>query len=120
MPTLSQAQNEALVRLLIAARYQDKKLSALEQEDFDKHLEQLNWQGHADAGTFALRESSNVRKLLADANGLAAFIELQVVTFKTPEEKEQCLKSLAELLASDQLADSENTFLQQVEAALKR
>lgn len=121
MTSLTQAQNEALVRLLIAARYQDKKLSNLEQVEFDKHLEALAWQGSPDITTFALREASSIRKMLSEpSSSQEAFIELQVVEFSSPSDKETCLKTLAEVLASDQLADSENAFLKQVEAALKK
>ncbi|MFZ1388117.1 MAG: hypothetical protein WAS34_12130 [Thiolinea sp.] len=50
-----QAQNEALVRLMLLARYQDKKLSLSEQDAFNRSLQKIAWSSVTDVSMFTMR-----------------------------------------------------------------
>lgn len=55
MVVLTQAQNEAIVKLMLLARYQDKKLSLTEEAQFNQYLNELNWQAVTAVDTYAMR-----------------------------------------------------------------
>lgn len=67
MVVLTQAQNEAIVKLMLLARYQDKELSLTEEAQFNQYLNELNWQAVTAVDTYAMRETTAVRKALDNA-----------------------------------------------------
>lgn len=77
MVVLTQAQNEAIVKLMLLARYQDKKLSLTEEAQFNQYLNELNWQAVTAVDTYAMRETTAVRKALDSAESTQAFMAQQ-------------------------------------------
>lgn len=113
-----QIQNEALVRLMLLARYQDKKLSLSEQDAFNRSLQKLEWHSVTDVSMFTMREIATVRKALEAPERTESFINTQCAFFKTVEAKNECLGILKQIAAADKTDLRESQFLHQVEAAL--
>lgn len=113
-----QIQNEALVRLMLLARYQDKKLSLSEQDAFNRSLQKLEWHSVTDINMFTMREIAAVRKALETPEKTEAFISKQCVFFTNSDAKNTCLTVLKQIAAADKSDPRENQFLQQVELAL--
>lgn len=118
MTTLTQAQSEALVKLLLIARYQDKKLSLLEEDAFNQRLAGLPWQSATAIDTYAARELTAVRKALDTPETTQAFVNKQAIAFDSTQAKNACLQALNSVLAADGLEVAENQFLQQVKHTL--
>lgn len=113
-----QTQNEALVRLMLLARYQDKKLSLSEQDAFNRSLQKIEWHSVTDITLFTMREIASVRKALETPEKTEAFIQQQCVSFNSSETKNQCLAVLRQIAAADKHDPRESQFIHQVEAAL--
>lgn len=113
-----QVQNEALVRLMLLARYQDKKLSLSEQDAFNRNLNTLAWHSVTDINMFTMREIAAVRKALETPDRMESFINQQCRFFNTDEAKNECLNILRQIAAADKTNPREHHLLQQVEAAL--
>ena len=113
-----QLQNEALVRLMLLARYQDKKLSLSEQDAFNRSLQKLAWNSVTDVSMFTMREIPAVRRALEAAEKTESFINQQCALFTTSEAKNECLSVLKQIAKTDKTDPRESQFLQQVEAAL--
>lgn len=113
-----QLQNEALVRLMLLARYQDKKLSLSEQDAFSRNLHKLAWHSVTDVNMFTMREIAAVRKALETSDKTEAFINQQCRFFTTGEAKQECLSILRQIAAADKTDSREHQFLHQVEIAL--
>ncbi|WP_298609310.1 hypothetical protein [uncultured Thiothrix sp.] len=113
-----QTQNEALVRLMLLARYQDKKLSLSEQDAFNRSLQKIEWHSVTDVTMFTMREIASVRKALETPEKTETFIQQQCVLFTNSEAKNQCLAVLRHIAAADKNDLRENQFIHQVEAAL--
>lgn len=113
-----QTQNEALVRLMLLARYQDKKLSLSEQDAYNRSLQKIEWHSVTDVTMFTMREIASVRKALETTEKTEAFIHQQCLSFTSPEAKNQCLIVLKQIAAADKSDPRENQFIHQVEAAL--
>ena len=113
-----QTQNEALVRLMLLARYQDKKLSLSEQDAFNRSLQKIEWHSVTDITLFTLREIASERKDLETPEKTETFIQQQCVLFNSSEAKNQCLAVLRQIAAADEHDPRESQFIHQVEAAL--
>ncbi len=118
MTTLTQTQSEALVKLLLVARYQDKKLSLLEEDAFNQRLVNLPWKSATAIDTYASRELATVRKVVDTAETTQAFVTTQLAAFDADEAKTTCLQALENVLAADGIEAAENQFLQQVKTVL--
>jgi 4-aminobutyrate aminotransferase-like enzyme len=118
MVALTQVQNEAIVKLMLLARYQDKKLSLTEEAQFNQYLNELHWQSVTAVDTYAMRETTVVRKALDSAEATQAFIAQQNQVLNSPEAKQAVLTMVERLLSSDGVADAESQFLQQLKASL--
>ncbi len=119
MATLTQAQNEALVKLLLVARYQDKKLSLMEEEAFKQTLNQLQWAAVIQPETFVSREITAVRKALDNEQSLQDYLATQASVFDSAQAKATCLQLLEKIIDADGVEAAENQYLQQVKASLQ-
>ena len=119
MTTMTQAQNEALVKLMLVARYQDKKLSLSEEAEFNKHLDSLVWEPSINVSAYALSEIANVRRALGDEASAQRFITAQCAQFQTPELKAHCLSVIEAVLAADTISEQEDNFLKKIQIALQ-
>ena len=120
MTQSTQTQNEALVRLMLAARYQDKRLSLIEEEEFQKHLDKLPWESITELDLFVMQESTYVRKALESEDAKQSFLINQCSHFQTPAAKALCMKTIELILESDGVEQRESAFLQQIEAAIEK
>ncbi len=118
MVTLTQAQNEAIVKLMLLARYQDKKLSLTEEAQFTQYLNDLAWQSVTAIDTYAMRETSAVRKALDSAEATQAFMTQQIQVLASDEAQQTAATMLERLVSVDGVVDAENQFLQQFKASL--
>lgn len=113
-----QIQNESLVRLMLLARYQDKKLSLSEQDAFNRSLQKLAWSSVTDVSMFTMREIAGVRKALETSEKTETFINQECKVFTSSEAKNECLNVLKHIATADKSDPHENHFLHQVEMAL--
>jgi hypothetical protein len=113
-----QVQNEALVRLMLLARYQDKKLSLSEQDAFNRNLQKVEWHSVTDVSMFTMREIAAVRKALETPEKMQAFITQQCAYFTSSEAKNDCLRVLKQIASADKTDQRESEFIHYVEHAL--
>lgn len=113
-----QEQNEALIRLMLAARYQDRKLSLAEEDEFLDRLEKIRWESGIELDFFVMKETAVVRKALETDEGMLSFVADQCSRFNSIEEKKICLKTIESLMQSDGIDNRESAFLKLVENAL--
>ncbi|WP_020559652.1 hypothetical protein [Thiofilum flexile] len=115
---MTQVQTEALVRLMLAARYQDKRLSLAEEETFKQLLNTLQWDSMKEIGLFAMRETAVVRNALISEAAFDSFINTQCAVLRNSDLKAQCMEMLEAVIKADGEDSRENVFLQKVSAAL--
>jgi hypothetical protein len=120
MSTETQLRNEALVRLLIAARYLDAKLSLDESESLQQHIDELPWDSGTGKSIFVMRETARIRESLSTDITRQKFLVEQCQFFKAPENKAMLLKMLEAVLFSDGDDTKENRFLAQLESILDK
>lgn len=110
----SQPQNEALVRLLIAARFGDARLSLAEGEDLSKRLSHLAWTSGTGLSVFIGQATADVRKAMAFPAEKTQFLSAQCAAFDTPESRKAAVQQIEGLLQSDGTDARENAFLQDI------
>jgi hypothetical protein len=113
-----QEMNEALIRLMLAARYQDRRITIAEEDEFDSHLESIDWDSGEEIDFFIMKETAVVRKVLESEDLKVSFVRDQCSKFISAEEKQICLKTLEALIRSDGIDIRENDFLKLVENEL--
>ena len=118
MNTWKQNECEAVVRLLLAARYQDGKLSLSEGDALATRLATLPWSSGTSLDLFVQQETARVRQALATADGRASFLHLQCAQFTTAAGKAAALQMVGELLRADGVDTRENEYLRQIEKLL--
>jgi len=120
MNSESQLQSEALIRLLIAARYQDAKLSLTESDAIQRHIDALPWESGTAKSVFVMSETARVREALSTEGARQKFLEEQCAQLKSEDAKYFALKTLGDVMNSDGVDPRENKFLAHVEALLKK
>ena len=118
MSKQTQPQNEALVRLLIAAKYQDKKLSLLEDAEFHKHLERLPWDSGTALSLFVMNETATIREALSSEDSKQKFLAGQCAQFTDSGTKSNALNAIAIVLQADGIDPKESAFLLQLKTIL--
>lgn len=119
MAVLTQEQNEALVRLMIAGRYEDKKLSLLEGSALEARLEQLEWRSGTSRSFFAQQATAVVRKALVDPQGKSDFLKEQCGLFRDDAEaRSVALRIIAEVLGCDGTEGRESVFIGQIRSLM--
>ena len=115
--TMTQAQIEALVRLLLAGRRQDGVVSMKESDEFDAQLAGLPWRAKTDLRFFVITEAARIRNTMALHR--ASFIAEQCAQFHTPDQRAAVIDLLQRVIGADGAAAGENAFLAEVKSALK-
>ena len=113
-----QKQNEALIRLMLAARYQDRKLSLAEEDEFLDRMEKIKWESGIEQDFFVMKETAVVRRALETDESMLSFVADQCSRFNSIEEKKICLKTIESIMQSDGIDNRESAFLKLVENAL--
>ncbi len=119
MALLDQVQNEALIRLMILAKYQDQSLSLLEDETFRAGVEALDWTSGIDSEYFINDAFSRVRQALSTQDGRSRFLREQCACFDTPEKKAYAMQQVVVLIEVDGVDGGEPEFLQTLRQLLQ-
>ena len=111
---MNQAQNEALINLMLAARFSDKKISLSESDAFQKHVDNLAWESGTSRDIFVQQATAAVRKALSAEEATRQFLEKQCGAFLDSEQKRNAFRIIESLALTDGMDPKENKFLMQV------
>ena len=114
----SQEQREALIRLLIASRYEDRLLSEAEAEAFAAHVAQLGWDSVTPVEEFVQIATAEVRQALRDPGTREFFFQSNVDPFVTIEEKTAALDHIHAVLEADGLVPAENKLFSHIRSLM--
>jgi uncharacterized tellurite resistance protein B-like protein len=115
----NQAQNEALVRLMLAAQYADHKLTLSEDDEFQKQLNELAWESGTELDIFVQEATAIVRKALATEETKQRFLTAQCSQFSDPEAKRSVVDRIQRVLQADGIDTEESSLLQQIRGLLQ-
>lgn len=113
----TQEEREALVNLMLLARFSDKTLSIAEMETFEKIVHDMNWQDVISEDSFINEATEKVRFVLRDAGTLESFIQNNCEVF-SDEVKPFVLEKLSHVFLSDGMDDAEEVLFAQIKTAL--
>jgi uncharacterized tellurite resistance protein B-like protein len=114
MSTDTQAQSEALVNLMLAARYADNKISLSEGDAMQKLLDELPWSSGTALSLYVQQATAAVRRALAGEATRQSFVETQCGRFRDPSSRKNVIRGLESLLQADGLDPTESKLLQQI------
>ena len=114
MSEQSQKQNEALIKLLITANYQDGMLTIPENEDFKKRVESLEWDSGTSLELFLDTATSEVRDAITEDEMKVDFVKKQCAVFHDDDAKQFALDQIMGVLTSDGIEQHELAFLREV------
>jgi hypothetical protein len=117
--TMTQAQNEALISLLLAARYSDSKLSLSETDTFQKHVDGLPWDSGTSRDIFVQQATAAVRKALSTEEAMQELLEKQCARFVDAESKRNAFRTIESLMLADDMDSKESKLLLQIRSILK-
>ena len=117
MTTMTQTESEAIIRLLLAGRARDGKVSLPEGDTFEKQIATLPWAGDQDRHFFVVTEAARIRKTMA--THAADFIAEQTAALQTREARATALTLLTTVLAADGMDPRESAFVAAVQKALR-
>ena len=120
MSTLTQPQVESVVRLLIAAVFQDKLVTILENDRLAERLKQLPWDSGTPPDLYAKGETAAVRDALATPAGRKALLRADAALFPDAESQRYLLSQIQRVLDSDTLASEEQQFIDDLKAAFPK
>ena len=119
MKRFTQEQNEAFIRLMLAARYEDLKLSLPESDEIEKQVEGLEWESNTPPDMFVKRATAEVRKALETEETKAEMIKAQCEAFEDSASKAWVMEKIRAVLAADGLDPKENELLKKIRESLK-
>jgi hypothetical protein len=114
---MNQTQLEALVDLLVFATMTDKSFSNLETESLETDLLALPWNSGISVSSY--KNASYARARAASSETAKAnYLKQLCADFDSLEVKRDAVAAIEELLASDAVAASENSFLERLKLEL--
>lgn len=116
MSTITQAESEAIIRLVLAGRRQDGKVSLPEGDTFAQQIAALPWTSETDRQFFVVTEAARIRKTLATRR--EAFVTAQCAALRSAEAQATVLRLLEQILAADGLEARERDFVASIRARL--
>jgi len=116
---LTQEQVQAVVRMMVLAKYEDKTLSLAEDEDLRSRIEAMQWQSGESVDLFIGRATAEVRAAKDDPDARAKFLAAQCALLTESETKQFAIKQLSGVLRSDGMDPEEASLLQEVQQLLK-
>ena len=117
MKHITQSESEAILRLVLAGRCRDGKVSLAEGEVFEQQMAKLPWQAGHDRHFFAVTEAARIRKTMATEGD--AFVADQCAALQSAEAREAALTMLELVLAADGMEARESAFVASVQKALR-
>lgn len=116
----TQEEREALIKLMLVARFTDKKLTLFEQKTFKNILKDVEWQDVISSESFVNEQTSHVRKVVGETQDLHPFVTEQCQFFKDDEAKQMVLKKVGNVMRSDGLVESEQEIFEFIEQELQK
>lgn len=116
MTNMTQAESEAIIRLLLAGRVRDGKVSLPEGDEFEKQIATLPWTAEQDRHFFVVTEAARIRKTMATHG--ADFLTEQTTALRSTPARATALAMLHKVLAADGLDPQESAFVAYVQKAL--
>jgi len=117
MTTLTQGENEAIVRLLLAGRRQDGLVSIEEGDEFQRLIATLPWRSETDLNFFVVTEAARIRKTIATRQ--EDFIAEQCACLRSHAARASLLAMLTRVLEADGLVPRESAFLASIRKLLE-
>jgi hypothetical protein len=103
---------------MLAARFEDCKLTLQEEDEFRKQLQALPWDS-TDIDVFLQGATADVRKALATEDTKLQFLTAQCSRFPDAGSKKACLDSIKRVLEADGIDTKEGKLLQQIQDLLE-
>ena len=116
---MNQSQTESLIRLLLAARYSDKKLSLSETDAFQKQVDDLPWDSGTGKSIFLQQATAYVRQALSTEETKVELLQTQCAQFTDSESRLTAFRHIEALMAADGIDPKESEFLRQLRSVLK-
>ncbi len=114
---MNQTQLEALVDLLVFATMTDKSFSDLETESLETDLLALPWTSGISVSSYKNASYARARAASSDT-AKANYLKQRCAVFDGAQVKQDALAAIKELLASDAVAASEDSFLERLKLEL--
>lgn len=111
---LQQRQTEALIRLMLAARYVDKKLSLSENDAFQRTIEELTWTRITSLEGFINQSMYQVRNAMLNETSKQQLLEEECGHLARMDDKRSALRKIESVLQMNSLDPTESEFLEQV------
>lgn len=111
---LTQTQVEAIIRLMLLAKYGDQTLSLAEDEDLTKRVESMPWQSGEALDLFISRATAETRKAKDDPSLRVEFLAAQQEALEDKEARRYALKQLTGLLQADGIGEGETGLLKEL------
>jgi hypothetical protein len=114
---MNQTQLEALVDLLVLATMTDKSFSDTETQSLETDLLALPWTSGISVSSY--KNGSYARARAASSQTAKAnYLKQRCAVFDSVQVKQDALAAIEELLASDAVAASEDSFLERLKLEL--
>jgi flavorubredoxin len=114
---MNQTQLEALVDLLVFATMTDKSFSDIETEVLDQDLLALPWTSGISVSSY--KNASYARARAASSETAKAnYLKQLCAVFDSAQVKQDAIATIEELLASDAVAATEDSFLERIKLEL--
>ena len=114
---MNQTQLEALVDLLILATMTDKSFSSLEAESLETDLLALPWTSGISVSSYKNGSYARARAASSDT-AKANYLKQLCAHFDSPQVKRDAVAAIEQLLVSDAVAATEDSFLERLKLEL--
>ena len=116
---LKQEQTEAIIRLMLLAIYQDKKVTLAEGDDFHKRIYTLPWESGETIDLFVNRATAQVRNIKDDPTERSNFLKDQAALLEDADVNHYAIKQISALLQSDGITSDETDFMKELQRYFK-
>lgn len=116
----TQEEREALIKLMLVARFADKKLTLFEAKTFKNILKDVEWQDVISSESFVNEQTHEVRKIVGSSDSLYPYITEQCQFFTEDDAKQMVLKKVGNVMRSDGLVESEEEIYNFLAAELQK
>jgi hypothetical protein len=118
LPTLNQAQREAVFDFLLLATYADNSLKLSEEQRLYELVSGLGWQSYQNPSEYADTATARVRAAAESDAGTQAFLAKLSERLDSPEAKVFAIAVLPRILESDNsMPEAEQAFYAAAKAA---
>ena len=115
---MNQPQSEALIQLMLAARYADKKLSLSETDTFLKQIDNLPWDSGTGQSIYIQQATAIVRKALATDETAQELLHTLCAKFTDSQSRLDAFRRIEAILISDGIDPRESEFLARIKTVM--